>query len=414
MYHQRFVLTTLMRLPLFQGNLADDEDFRRDLTDLRNMAIDKNVVLLLLRHEVVELILRITETSADNQLVVILLGMVRNMCCVEETHRFLYDNETLLLRLCGFLNSNDPLVLEQMMKIITTILEQSNDEYFWFQMICEIHGIAERLAYILRISTSRDLLESTMEAVHAMAERFTETEVDYFELDEFYELFGKTCLIEGLMEGFKQLYPDTTFVDHNLLVKEDLKIINKFLDIHENFIINAEDVYEDQIENVLECFYRVLVPISAEACLIPLYNAHARIIVRINELCSDDNVRQFHAGMYRAMLKIFTVLSYNLNDYFEQDQRPHEAMDLDEDDHDDYCPVENQKTLQFVLGYLYHVAQPIPSRTLANVMKLCSPFNEEILRRLCAALQYTMDGDPLLGKTCNLLMESAWTAWNDE
>ncbi|KXJ80170.1 hypothetical protein RP20_CCG026358 [Aedes albopictus] len=403
-----FVPTIIERLPQLLGSLAENQEYAHDLSYLRYLAEDKYYVPSLLSHGALEVFVSKTETSEDNQLVRILLAMIVNMCREDETHRVLYENEALLLRLCLSLNSRDPLVLDQIMMLLTTILEQSNDEYFWFQIICQVHGIAERLAFILHSATHWDLFKPTLDVVHAMVERFTETEADYVEMDKFYEIFGKTCLIEGLTEGFKNTFP---FELEDFVFPTKLMMINKFLDIHENFIINVEDVYEeDQIENTLECLYRILVPMSAEYCLNPLYKANSRIIVRIIEFSSNDNVRQFHAGMYRVMLKIFAVFStIDFQDYFKQDKKSN-----DKDRHAGCCRVGNQKTLQYVLGYLYHMAQPMSSLTIANAMKLSSSFNEKILRRLCAALQYTMKGDPLLKKTLNLLRESARIAWNVE
>lgn len=417
MYSERFVLTTILKLPQLEGNLAEDEDYEKDLCSLWDMTIEKDVVLFLLKHDVVELFVGISEASEDNRLVEILLGIVGNMCCVEETHRVLYENKSLLVSLCGFLSSSDTLILVQLMRILTTILERSDDEeYCWFKVIREVEDITEKIAFILGSTTNRELIEHTLEAVHAMVNRFTEAEVDYAQLNEFYRMFAKTCLIEGLMEGFKQMFPETSSdnqFEEDFLSNKDLKTIQKFLEIHENFIINANEVYEDQIEKIVYCVYRVLVPMSSEGCLIPLSKAHVRILVCINSIYSAI-VYHFHAGTFLAMLKIFTILAKEHETLQNpgQEQKPHQPMDEENDENDG--EFEIQTALGEILETLYFMAEPMPSLTIANALKLSSSFNEETIERLCAAIKETMAGDPLLKRTCDLLMESARVAWNVE
>ncbi|XP_062552848.1 uncharacterized protein LOC134217990 [Armigeres subalbatus] len=414
MYSERFVLTTILKLPQLEGMLAEDEDFEKDLCSLWDMTIEKDVVLFLLKHDVIELFVGLSEASEDNRLVEILFGIVGNMCCVEETHRVLYENKTLLVSMCGFLASSDTLILVQLMRILTTILERSDDEeYFWFKVIREVEDITEKLGFILASTTNRELVEHTLDTVHAMVNRFTEAEVDYAQLNEFYRMFAKTCLIDGLMEGFKQIYPETTAdnqFEEDFLTSRDLKTIQKFLEIHENFIVNANEVYEDQIDKIVYCVYRVLVPMSAEGCLIPLSKTHVRILVCINSIYSAI-VYHFHAGTFLSMLKIYTILAKEQESLQNVDQQQQQAMEEENDEND--TEFEIQTALGEILETLYFMAEPMSSTIIANTLK-ASSFSEETIQRLCAALKETMTGDPLLGRTCELLLESARVAWKIE
>ncbi|EAT32426.1 AAEL015402-PA [Aedes aegypti] len=411
MYSERFVLTTILKLPQLEGTLAEDEDYEKDLCSLWDMTIEKDVVLFLLKHDVIELFVGISEASEDNRLVEILLGIVGNMCCVEETHRLLYENKGLVVSLCGFLSSSDTLVLVQLMRILTTILERSDDEeYCWFKVVREVEDITEKIAFILASTTNRELIEHTLETAHAMVNRFTEAEVDYAQLNEFYKMFAKSCLIEGLMEGFKQMFPETAAdnqFEEDFLSNKDLKTIQKFLEIHENFIINANEVYEDQVDKIVYCVYRVLVPMSSEGCLIPLSKAHVRILVCINSIYSAI-VYHFHAGTFLAMLKIYTILAKEQEGLQNSAQQP-----MDEENDETDGEFEIQTAVGEILETLYFMAEPMNSSTIANTLKVSS-FNEETIQRLCLALKETMAGDPLLGRTCDLLLESAREAWTVE
>ncbi|XP_065092909.1 uncharacterized protein LOC135713673 [Ochlerotatus camptorhynchus] len=415
MYSERFVLTTILKLPQLEGSLAEDEDFEKDLCSLWDMTIEQDVVLFLLKHDVIELFVSMAEASQqDNRLVEILFGIIGNMCCVEETHKFLYENKSLLLSLCGFLESSDTLILVQLMRIFTTILDRSDDEqYCWFKVIREVEDMTEKLAFILGSTTNRELIEHTLEAVHAMVNRFTEAEVDYAQLNDFYRMFAKTCLIEGLMEGFKQIYPerpaDNQF-EEEFLTNKDLKTMQKFLEIHENFIINANELYENQIDRIVYCVYRVLVPLSTEGSLLPLSKTHVRIFVCINSIYSAI-VYHFHSGTFLTMVNAYTVLSKEQESVQNSVQQVEQPMDEENDEND--CEFDIQTALGEILETLYFMAEPIDSATIVNTLK-ASSLDEETIQRLCVALKETMAGDPLLRRTCDLLLESARTAWGQE
>uniref|UniRef100_A0A8D8EY77 Protein saal1 n=2 Tax=Culex pipiens TaxID=7175 RepID=A0A8D8EY77_CULPI len=412
MYSERFVLSTVLKLPQLDGPLAEDEDFEKDLCSLWDMTIEADVVLFLLKHDVVELLIGLAEGSKDHRLVEILLGIVGNMCCLEETHKVLYENKSLFLSLCGFLESSDTLTLVQLMRIFTTILDKSDDEAFcWFKVIREQEDITEKLAFILSSTTSSELIQHTLEAVHAMVNRFTEAEVDYAQLNEFYKMFAKPCLIEGLMEGFKQIYPETGAVsqfEEEYLTSKDLKIIQKFLEIHENFIINANEVYADKIEAIVYCVHRVLIPLSSDGSLLPISKAHVRILVCINSIYSAI-VYHFHAGTFLALVKIYTILAKVQEQTGAKITEPMDA-DADDDDAGSDGEFDIQTALGETLETLYFMAEPIDGLTISNALR-ASSLNEETIAKLCTALRETMAGDPLLGRTCDLLLESARQVW---
>ncbi|XP_055607686.1 protein saal1 [Uranotaenia lowii] len=422
MYSERFVLTTILKLPQLETPIGDDEDFEKDLCSLWDMTIEKDVVLFLLKHDVVELFVGLTEGSQDNRLIEILLGIIGNMCCVDETHRCLYDNKSLILSLCDFLDSTDTLVLVQLMRIFTTIFDKSDDEqYCWFKVIREVENMTEKMAFILSSTINQELIEHTIEAIHSMVNRFTEAEVDYAQLNEFYTMFAKPCLVEGLMEGFKQIYPEAAAenqFEQEFLNSKDLKIIQKFLDINENFIINANEVYENQVEKIVCCMYRILHPLSDPNCLIPLSKAHIRILVCINSIYSAI-VYHFHPPTFLALIKIYNILAQEQKSTEkppEQEQKPSTSTSTNETEPNDDaadCEFDIQTALGEILETTYFMAEPIDGLTIANTLRTSS-FNEETIRRLCDAFRETMAGDPLLNRTCELLQESARSVWGQE
>ncbi|XP_058828792.1 uncharacterized protein LOC131688513 [Topomyia yanbarensis] len=413
MYSERFVLTTILKLPQLETGLAENEDFEKDLCSLWDMTIEKDVVLYLLKHDVVELFVGLAEASQDVRLVEILFGIIGNMCCVDETHRFLYENPSLFLSLCTFLESSDTLILVQLMRIYTTLFDKSDDDqYCWFKLVREVEDLTEKIAFILSSTMSKELIEHTLETVHAMVNRFTEAEVDYSQLNEFYKMFAKPCLVEGLMEGFKQIYPEAASenqFEEECLVGKDLKIVQNFLEIHENLIINANEVYENQVDNIVYCIYRVLLPLSSENSLLPLSKTHVRIFVCINSIYSAI-VYHFHAGTFLALVKIYTILS---KEQKTTQTSSDEKQPMDDDSEESDCEFDIQTALGEILETMYFMAEPIDGLTIANALR-ASPFNVETIQRICTAFKDTMAGDPLLGRTCDLLLESARTVWSSE
>ncbi|XP_053688096.1 protein saal1 [Sabethes cyaneus] len=413
MYSERFVLTTILKLPQLKTSLADDEDFEKDLCSLWDMTIEKDVVLFLLKHDVVELFVGLSENSQDYRLMEILFGIIGNMCCVDETHKCLYENKSLLMSLCAFLESSDTLVLVQLMRIITSLLDRSDDEqYCWFKLFREIEGMTDKLGFILSSTTNKELIEHTVEAVHAMVNRFTEAEVDYAQLNEFYSIFAKPSLIEGLMEGFKQVYPETAAenkFEEEYLTSKDLKTIQKFLEIHENLIINANEAYTNYVEKIVYCMWRVLVPLSGESSLLPLSKMHVRIFVSINSIYSAI-VYHFHAETFLALVKIYTLLSKE-QEAIQKNATNQESSTADDKEETEDCEFDIQTALGEILETLYFTAEPIDLSTIENTWK-ASCFSEPIVERLCSAIRGTMAGDPLLERTCNLLMEGARNVWS--
>ncbi|XP_058464356.1 uncharacterized protein LOC131438373 [Malaya genurostris] len=410
MYSERFVLTTILKLPQLESHLSEDEDFEKDLCSLWDMTIEKDVVLYLLKHDVIELFVGLSEASQDVRLIEILFGIIGNMCCVDETHKFLYENPSLFMSFCTFLESSDTLILVQLMRIFTTLLDKSDDEqYCWFKLVRDVENMTEKLAFILSNTTNKELIQHTLEAVHAMVNRFTEAEVDYAQLNEFYSMFAKPCLVEGLMEGFKQIYPETAAsnqFEEEYLITKDMKIILKFLDIHENFIISANEVYENQVENIVYCIYRVLLPLSSENTLFPFSKTHVKIFVCINCIYSAI-VYHFHAGTFLALVKIFTILSKEQKN--TQSSSDHQQSTDDASEESD-CEFDIQTALGEILETMYFMAEPVDGLTIANAFR-ASPFSEKTIERVCTALKDTMAGDPLLGRTCDMLLESAHAVW---
>uniref|UniRef100_A0A182T0D2 Uncharacterized protein n=1 Tax=Anopheles maculatus TaxID=74869 RepID=A0A182T0D2_9DIPT len=381
MYSERFVLSTILKLSK-QGNPTASEDFR---------------------------------------LIEILFGIIGNMCCVEEMHDLFYRQSNLLVAFCDFLSITDAPVLVQLMRTLTTLFDRSDDERFhWFSVMKKVDMLTEKLALILATSTNRALLEHTAETVNAMINRFTEAEVDYAQLNEFYRLFGKSCLLEGLFEAFKQLYPfparreaaDDGF-DDETLTQKDIKTMRRFLEIHEHFIVNSNELYEAYVGEVDQCVHRVLTSFVSECVLFPVTKNHICIFVSISNIYSGI-MYHFRAESFVCMVKIYEQLADALKNP-ARDQAPasrilteNGSATMEEEDaeaEDDGGEFDVETACAEVREAIFFLVGPIDEQIIRAAVQM-GQLKESTFEQMCRELRETMDGEPLLYQTCAKLMNA--------
>uniref|UniRef100_A0A182K444 Protein SAAL1 n=1 Tax=Anopheles christyi TaxID=43041 RepID=A0A182K444_9DIPT len=419
MYSERFVLSTILKLSK-QGNrlLEEDDEFEQDLCNLWDMTIEPDVVRFLLEQDVIELFLALAADSEDFRLIEILFGIIGNMCCVDEMHELFYLQSNLLVTFCDFLSISDAPVLVQLMRTLTTLFDRSDDErYHWFGVMKKVDNLTEKLALILATSTNRALLEHTAETVNAMINRFTEAEVDYAQLNEFYRLFAKSCLLEGLFEAFKQLYPITlpetesasgsNGFDEDTLTLKDIKTMRRFLEIHEHFIVNANELYEAYVSEVDQCVHRVLSSFVEESVLFPVTKNHICIFVSISNIYSGI-MYHFRAESFIFLVKIYDQLAEALkNPPTEEPARTAEngtSME-EEEPADDGGQFDVETACAEVREAIFFLIGPIDEQIIRAAIQM-GQLKESTFEQMCRELRETMDGEPLLYQTCAKLMSA--------
>uniref|UniRef100_A0A2M4CSG4 Putative agap007510-pa-like protein n=1 Tax=Anopheles darlingi TaxID=43151 RepID=A0A2M4CSG4_ANODA len=440
MYSERFVLSTILKLSQLtdQQLLEDDEEFERDLCNLWDMTIEPDVVRFLLQQEAVELFLALAGRSKDYRLMEILIGIVGNMCCVEEMHELLHTQSEILLALCDFLSIDDAPMLVQLMRTLTTLFDRSDDErYSWFAVMKRADNLTEKLSLILATSTNRALLEHTVETVCAIINRFTEAEVDYAQLKEFYRLFGKSCLLDGLFEAFRQLYPPISSnstqaasgsgsgggggFEEDTLTATDLKTMRRFMEVHEHFVVHANELYEPHVEELVQSVYRVLVALCSESMLFPLNKNHISILVCVNNIYSGI-MYHFHADSFTSMIRIYGMLTTTTTapttttttaamvpttsngSAHSKDNHSSlpESSDMMEDDGGEF---DIETASAELLEAIYFLVNPI-ERDIIRSAVMAAGFGKPAIEELCRGMREAMDGETLLHQTCTKLMSA--------
>lgn len=325
LYSSRFVLKTLIKLTNFTSTstLEEDEEFEKDLCILWDMTIEKDVVLLLLEHNVLELFASIIQTNdEDKRLTEILVGIIGNMCAVSETRSRLCFSVELMTPVLDLVACTDSLILVQLMRLLhaALVFENSGDEICWFNHFKSSENFVEKLAFLLYNSMSTTLLVNAYEALNSICTKFAVIEIqpEAKDCSSFSELFVQPCLISGVVEAFKVMLPEHTdqSTDDSLLpTKSSQRIMNLFLDI--NVILSqysslSKESYQDCLPDVLQCISRILEPLCNDLYLFPVTSNEQGVIENINEIFQALG-DPFHGECFAKIITIRSMIDKHIN-----------------------------------------------------------------------------------------------------
>ncbi|XP_055685921.1 protein saal1 [Lutzomyia longipalpis] len=275
LYSERFVLSTLIKLTKFEENEELSEEFEKDLCILWDMTIDRDVIRLLLTHNVLELFTQIIQSTTDDRLTEILVGIIGNMCSLPETRTELCDNRHVIAPILELISSVDPPTLVQLMRFLHACLvfENTGDEGSWFEHFCTIEGFMDKFAGILSNSINRSLLFTSFEALNAIASKFAMVEFQPGVTTQLKDVLLRPNLIASIIEAFQQLMPETqNGIEMLDLTDRKKKIINLFLDI--NVILSQYEeasrmCYSAAMTDMHDCLAAILAPYCHEVNLLP-------------------------------------------------------------------------------------------------------------------------------------------------
>lgn len=312
LYSERFVLSILIQLTKYTEL---SETLEKELCALWDMTIERDVVLLLLEHESLELFASVIQNETSDRLIEILMGIVANMSCLSETRKKLcFDKKNMEIFL-EVINTQDSLILIQLMRFITSVLvfENSGDECIWFQHFENKPEFIDQLAFILHSSTNSLLIINALEALIAMCAKFVVMDVEENASNAFMHMFVKSIVVSGVIEAFKQTMPTQLLDgdDTNLPTQKQQKICNLFLEInciltqYGEFSIN---IYEEHISEIINCMNVILHPLTKMMYLTPFSQNTQGVIENITEILSSLN-EPFDVGI---IIKLYTI--WNLTD----------------------------------------------------------------------------------------------------
>lgn len=433
LYSKRFVLQTLLNLNKVEAKLS--EEFEKDLCTLWDMTVEKDVVKLLLEHNVVEIFSGIIQLSEDQRLVEILLGIIGNMCALAETRDALCQQPDVMIPIIDLISCSDSMILIQLMRLFHTCLvfENSGDEYIWFQHFRCADQFVDKFAFILANSMSTTLLVHAYEALNAICTKFAIIEIQPEILDSsgFRDIFVKPSLVSGVLEAFKQMLPDTqrpsdaplidgensqsncsqVYDDISAPTKRTQRITHLFLDI--NVILSQYDVtsqrcYAPFMRELMKCISKCLRPMCQPMYLLPLTSNEQILIENVNELIQalDD---PFDELCFNQMITIWSLI--------EKHQLAKESKNKEsksEWDHDDEVVDEEEVNgVDVNMSILEYLTRTSKNASVDRIAAGIAGISQETIVSLHKALSAGSAEDDIKA-CCEKFKEAAKSIWNIE
>lgn len=403
LYSERFVLSTLLKLTKLEKDLSEDEPFEKDLCSLWNMTIEADVVKLLLNHNVPEVFADIIEKTEDKRLTEILVGIIANMCSVQQTRKDLCNNPQVMSVLLNLISCTDSLTLIQLMRFFYAVVSSemnSGDEILWFQHFKECESFIENFAFILNNSANLTLLVNALSTLEALCVTFALIEIQPDAKDLcFSDVFVQPCLVEGIIEAFKTLLPASKLEQNSneegtaSPSKNTKKIMSLFLDI--NVILSpyeqiSQKCYEPYLDDLFHCISQILSPLCQPIYLLPLTSNEQGIVENVNELFQAFG-DPFHEVCFAQMISIWHLIDSDREAKENSDQWGGE--DGEENDEE----VNSEDICMTILEFLTRTVMNTVEDELENALKMHAP---NTILKLLSALS-AGDSEEDIKECCN-------------
>lgn len=439
LYSKRFVLKTLLSLSTLDASLS--EDFEKDLCTLWDMTIEEDVVKLMLEHNVLEIFSNIIQTTDDQRLTEILIGIIGNMCALASTRDILCQQADTMVPMIELIECTDSLVLLQLMRVFHSALvfENSGDECIWFEHFRAVEQFVEKFAYILSNSTSSSLLLHAYEALNAICTKLSVIEIqpDAENKSSFRDLFVKPVLIEGVIDAFRQMLPakqpnvtaspthaanETNGDDDSILpTKKTKRVVNLFLDISvilSQYEDHSMDSFEPYIDTFYDCLAYCLEPLCNPMHLLPLTVQEQILIENVNEI-SQALEGHFHARCFEYAIIIWSEVMQMLTDKETNGKANSDNDDNVNDEESEWDRVEanggageNDEVSgsDVCITLMEFIQQSSKATTISDVAASIISLDSALIVKLCEALSHGTSEDDI--RQCyEKLREAAKLNW---
>lgn len=391
-----------MNLTKIEKPLSDDKEFEKILCNLWDMTIEKDVVKLLLKHGVLEIFAGIIQSTEDNRLIEIIVGIIGNMSCHSETREILLTTPYVVCTLLDLIGTSDTLTLVQLMRFIHAVLvfENSGDEIIWFQHFKVCENFVEKFAFILSSSMNNQLLINAFEALNSICTKFSVIDIQPDIKDtSFQELFVTPLLISGILEANKQILPDSDLNEElDAPTDKNQKAMNLFLDVnvilsqYESLSIKAFEPFFDELYQAVSV---ILTPLTNPIYLLPLSSNEQGVIENINELFQTLG-DQFHEKCFYKLIIIWSLIE----DYREtQIKSEWEADD----------EISANDITMTILEFLTRTSRNCKQEEITNCLKF---LNIKIIEKLFNVMS-TGDEEDIID-CCNKIKLGAKELWKIE
>ncbi|KAJ8954014.1 hypothetical protein NQ318_004307 [Aromia moschata] len=159
LYSQSFVLKTLLQF----SHLQWGEEVEEDLCFLWDMTVEKDVCKYLFELSFPSLTCAAVTKYSENRFTEIIIGILANILCAECDKHITEEEIKIIL---NELDTDDPLILIQIMRFINATAHMSKDLPFISETVID------KIKFILCNSTNSDLLLKTLEVVAKLTTDF--------------------------------------------------------------------------------------------------------------------------------------------------------------------------------------------------------------------------------------------------
>lgn len=324
-YSERFVLKILLKLANLD-TLKDEikeKSFEDDLCTLWDMTAERDVVLFLQKHEILNLFYFALPVIETPRIIEIIVGIIGNLSCHKDVVATLMKMDNFLNLLLGYMKADDSLVLIQVLRLINSnlFLAHDKDVAIWMNLFPKI-DYASTLYFILKNSSNKELLVTALENFNTLCS-YCNTEKTR---TVFFTHFLKKEAMESLAAGFTEIIvnkQDSCEQDEleRVLVITFQIILNLVgFDKSQEIYSETNDCVTTMISQAL-CYYekKLINQKEIDSDVIDILDSSITIVNVLKITCESDKYFKACQKMWRA---VSLIMKNNKNgNNFEEDDR---------------------------------------------------------------------------------------------
>ncbi|XP_014213988.1 protein saal1 isoform X2 [Copidosoma floridanum] len=302
LYSAKWILNSLLSLSKVYEE-GWNESIENELCTLWDMTAEKDVVEFLLDQEFFKMAEFTLKISEEPRLTEIIVGIVGNMCCQAKSLQVLLNSEELVSLILSLVTSDDKETLIQVLRILQAALwdVQKNPESLWLKKIQECEIIGEAITFILKSSTSDELLTPTIDLVYLISQ------IELPSNDLLERLFNIDQLVFALCESITELISQEKHCHSEAQLKNIESWFNILFNIMElNLLKLSESADDENFNKINNVLIKILEPYEESSNLMLLDEQSLLCIHRCIKLTSSFQTNEMFppAELIHSILKV--------------------------------------------------------------------------------------------------------------
>ncbi|KAJ8729680.1 hypothetical protein PYW08_001261 [Mythimna loreyi] len=309
-YSERFVLKILLKLANLDTLKEEikEKAFEDDVCILWDMTAERDVVLFLQKHDVLKLFNFALPVIEMPRIIEIIVGIIGNMCCQKEVVNVLMKMDNLLTILIDYINTDDSLVLVQLLRLVSACLFLANEEEVdtWMDLFATVE-YSSALYFILKNSSHKVLLVTALENLNTLC--------SYCNTDKFRTKFFTHFIIPEALDSLISAFTEITVNQKEGCVKDELeRILVVSLQIALNLVgfDKSQGIYSHSKEsvttmiNVILKYYEDKLVINKEidTDLVCIVDSTNTIVNALQITCAPDKYIDLSYSIWKASSSI--------------------------------------------------------------------------------------------------------------